>query len=62
MPEAKVVKAFNNINFRHLGELARPEHADARTSLVIAGDDDSAKAEVRNFSTLSATEQSTLVR
>ncbi|AEX43350.1 hypothetical protein CDHC01_0284 [Corynebacterium diphtheriae HC01] len=42
MPEAKVVKAFNNINFRHLGELARLEHADARTSLVIAGDDDSA--------------------
>ncbi|CAB0488839.1 hypothetical protein ACQXZZ_09715 [Corynebacterium diphtheriae] len=40
MPE--VVKAFNNINFRHLGELARPEHADARASLVIAGDDDSA--------------------
>ncbi|CAB0774268.1 NADP oxidoreductase [Corynebacterium diphtheriae] len=43
------MKAFNNINFRHLGELARPEHADARTSLVIAGDDDSAKAEVREF-------------
>ncbi|CAB0785820.1 hypothetical protein FRC0261_00201 [Corynebacterium diphtheriae] len=42
MPEAKVVKAFNNINFRHLGELARLEHADARASLVIAGDDDSA--------------------
>ncbi len=42
VPEAKVVKAFNNINFRHLGELARLEHADARTSLVIAGDDDSA--------------------
>lgn len=38
----EVVKAFNNINFRHLGELARPEHADARASLVIAGDDDSA--------------------
>ncbi|MBG9327671.1 NAD(P)-binding domain-containing protein [Corynebacterium belfantii] len=49
VPEAKVVKAFNNINFRHLGELARPEHADARTSLVIAGGDDSAKAEVREF-------------
>ncbi|CAB0831688.1 hypothetical protein FRC0337_00233 [Corynebacterium diphtheriae] len=42
VPEAKVVKAFSNINFSHLGELARPEHADARTSLVIAGDDDSA--------------------
>lgn len=49
VPEAKVVKAFNNINFRHLGELARPEDAQERTSLVIAGDDETAKATVREF-------------
>ncbi|MCX2163657.1 NADPH-dependent F420 reductase [Corynebacterium auriscanis] len=49
VPEAKVVKTFNNINFRHLGELARPADANERTSLVIAGDDESAKDEVRRF-------------
>ena len=48
-PEARVVKAFNNINFRHLGELARPAEKGDRTSLLIAGDDDAAKAEVRDF-------------
>lgn len=49
VPEAKVVKTFNNINFRHLGELARPADANERTSLVIAGNDESAKDEVRRF-------------
>ncbi|AWT27125.1 hypothetical protein Csp1_23750 [Corynebacterium provencense] len=48
-PEAHVVKAFNNINFAHLGELARPHGAADRTSLIIAGDDDDAKAEVSRF-------------
>ena len=49
VPEAHVVKAFNNINFRHLGELARPSDAAERTSLVIAGDDAAAKEQIREF-------------
>ena len=40
------MKAFNNINFAHLGLLARPADSPERTSLVIAGDDEDAKAEV----------------
>ncbi|WP_327406435.1 NAD(P)-binding domain-containing protein [Streptomyces sp. NBC_01288] len=43
LPEAHVVKAFNNINYQHLRALPRPEHAPDRTSLPIAGDDPAAK-------------------
>lgn len=43
---AKVVKAFNNIYFRHLAELARPSGSDDRSALPIAGDDRQAKAAV----------------
>ncbi|GAA1892361.1 NADPH-dependent F420 reductase [Lapillicoccus jejuensis] len=46
LPQSKVVKAFNNINFAHLAELARPSGADDRSALVIAGDDADAKATV----------------
>ncbi|MFE3190057.1 NADPH-dependent F420 reductase [Nocardia sp. NPDC059240] len=44
LPRSRVVKAFNNILFRHLGELARPAGAPDRTALPIAGDDAEAKA------------------
>ncbi|MEV0039558.1 NAD(P)-binding domain-containing protein [Streptomyces sp. NPDC050804] len=44
LPESKVVKAFNNIFFKHLASLARPTGAPDRTALPIAGDDPEAKA------------------
>jgi predicted dinucleotide-binding enzyme len=49
VPTAHVVKAFNNIHFRHLLTLARPAGADDRSALAIAGDDESAKAAVTTF-------------
>jgi predicted dinucleotide-binding enzyme len=49
LPESHVVKAFNNINFRHLGLLARPAGSPERTPLVIAGDDAAAKEQVSRF-------------
>jgi 8-hydroxy-5-deazaflavin:NADPH oxidoreductase len=44
-----VVKAFNNIFFRHLQFLARPAGAADRTFLPIAGDDPAAKQAVTAF-------------
>jgi predicted dinucleotide-binding enzyme len=44
-----VVKAFNNIYFRHLASLARPAGAADRSYLPIAGDDAQAKAAVTAF-------------
>ncbi|NBM20320.1 NAD(P)-binding domain-containing protein [Streptomyces sp. GC420] len=41
---AHVVKAFNNIFFRHLHDLARPSGAPDRSALPVAGDDPAAKA------------------
>lgn len=41
---AFVVKAFNNIFYKHLADLGRPAGAEDRTSLPIAGDDAGAKA------------------
>ncbi|MEU5905594.1 NADPH-dependent F420 reductase [Micromonospora sp. NPDC047527] len=49
LPEARVVKVFNNIFFKHLGSLARPAGAADRSALAIAGDDAAAKAEVTAF-------------
>ncbi|WP_431885782.1 NADPH-dependent F420 reductase [Micromonospora wenchangensis] len=49
LPESRVVKAFNNIYFKHLLALARPAGAADRTSLPVAGDDAAAKAEVTAF-------------
>ena len=46
---AKLVKVFNNIQFRHLGSLARPAGAADRTALTIAGDDPDAKRAVTAF-------------
>jgi predicted dinucleotide-binding enzyme len=44
-----VVKAFNNIFFKHLLSLARPAGAADRTFLPIAGDDPAAKQAVTAF-------------
>ena len=44
-----VVKAFNNIYYRHLESLARPPGAADRSYLPIAGDDAAAKAAVTAF-------------
>jgi 8-hydroxy-5-deazaflavin:NADPH oxidoreductase len=49
LPQAAVVKVFNNIFFKHLLSLARPAGAADRTFLPIAGDDLDAKAAVTAF-------------
>ncbi|HEX6351348.1 NADPH-dependent F420 reductase [Actinophytocola sp.] len=46
LASSRVVKAFNNITFFNLGNLARPAGADDRSALPIAGDDTAAKAEL----------------
>jgi 8-hydroxy-5-deazaflavin:NADPH oxidoreductase len=46
---ATVVKVFNNIFFKHLGNLARPQGAGDRTALTIAGDDAEAKRTATAF-------------
>ncbi|MGC9665167.1 NADPH-dependent F420 reductase [Planosporangium sp. 12N6] len=49
LPTSRVVKAFNNIYFKHLLSLARPAGAPDRSALAIAGDDADAKATVTAF-------------
>jgi 8-hydroxy-5-deazaflavin:NADPH oxidoreductase len=49
LPDAKVVKVFNNILFTHIANLARPAGAPDRSALAIAGDDAEAKATVAAF-------------
>ena len=49
IPGAMLVKAFNNIFFKHLLSLARPAGAPDRTYLPIAGNSAPAKAEVTEF-------------
>jgi 8-hydroxy-5-deazaflavin:NADPH oxidoreductase len=54
LPDAHVVKVFNNITFTHLGSLARPRsardhRAENRSALPIAGDSAAAKAAVTAF-------------
>ena len=46
---SRVVKAFNNIAYVHLGQLARPAGTTDRTALPIAGDDPDAKAQVASL-------------
>lgn len=46
---AKLVKVFNNINYRHLGALDRPSGAEDRSVLTVAGDDPDAKKQVTAF-------------
>lgn len=43
LPDSGVVKAFNNIYFAHLGDLARPAGTPDRSALPIAGDNADAK-------------------
>jgi predicted dinucleotide-binding enzyme len=49
LPDAHVVKGFNNIYFRHLATLARTSGDPDRSVLAIAGDDDGAKKQVSEF-------------
>ena len=49
IPDAMLVKAFNNIFFKHLLSLARPAGAADRSYLPIAGDSAPAKAAVTEF-------------
>src|SRR5579862_2185711 len=49
LPDAYVVKVFNNIFFKHLRYLARPHGAEDRSALPIAGDDQAAKQAVTAF-------------
>jgi 8-hydroxy-5-deazaflavin:NADPH oxidoreductase len=49
LPGSHVVKAFNNIFFKHLLSLARPAGASDRSFLPIAGDAAGAKATVTAF-------------
>jgi 8-hydroxy-5-deazaflavin:NADPH oxidoreductase len=49
IPDAMVVKAFNNAYFKHLLSLARPAGAPDRSYLPISGDSAPAKAAVTEF-------------
>src|ERR1019366_5490711 len=49
IPDAMLVKAFNNVFFKHLLSLARPAGAADRSYLPIAGDSAAAKAAVTEF-------------
>lgn len=49
LPASYVVKAFNNIFFKHLGALARPSGSPERSMLAIAGDGEDAKRTVTEF-------------
>ncbi|MCW2808932.1 MAG: oxidoreductase coenzyme F420-dependent [Marmoricola sp.] len=49
LPESRVVKAFNNIYFGHLGTLQRPHGDPERSVLAIAGDDAEAKQSVTDL-------------
>jgi len=49
LPDAMIVKAFNNIFFEHLLSLARPAGAGDRSYLPIVGDSAPAKAAVTEF-------------
>src|ERR1700689_5889249 len=49
LPDAQVVKVFNNIFFKHLASLARAHGAPDRSALPIAGDSAAAKAAATAF-------------
>ena len=49
LPDARVVKAFNNIFYRHLSALARPHGAPDRSALLIAADDPQARTAATEF-------------
>lgn len=52
LAEAHVVKAFNNINYKHLRALPRPVDAADRTALPIAGNDPGAKKQAAELLSL----------
>jgi len=49
LSSSRVVKAFNNIHFSHLGSLQRPSGDPERSVIAIAGDDADAKKQVTDF-------------
>ncbi|GAA3658419.1 NADPH-dependent F420 reductase [Microbacterium marinilacus] len=49
LPDARLVKGLNNIDFVRLPQLGRPAGSAERSALPIAGDDPAAKAEVTAF-------------
>jgi predicted dinucleotide-binding enzyme len=49
IPDCTVVKAFNNVNYRHLASLHRPSGSPERTALPLAGDDPGAKQQVADL-------------
>ena len=49
LPDSAVVKAFNNIFFKHLESLSRAPGSPDRTALPVAGDDADAKAAVTRY-------------
>jgi 8-hydroxy-5-deazaflavin:NADPH oxidoreductase len=49
LPGAAVVKVFNNIFWKHLRSLSRPDGGPTRSFLPIAGDDAAAKSAVTEF-------------
>lgn len=49
LPGASVVKAFNNIYYKHLRNLARPADDPIRSYLPIAGDNDQANGAAADF-------------
>jgi predicted dinucleotide-binding enzyme len=49
LPESRVVKAFNNIYFKHLQALSRSADAPDRSALLIAADDAQAKQDAAAF-------------
>lgn len=49
LPDSHVVKVFNNIHFENLLSMARPAGAPDRNTLIIAGDDATAKKTATDF-------------
>jgi predicted dinucleotide-binding enzyme len=49
LPESHVVKAFNHIRSAEIGSDARPDGAEGRRALAVAGDDEAAKQTVAAF-------------
>ncbi|TFV89531.1 NADPH-dependent F420 reductase [Blastococcus sp. CT_GayMR16] len=49
LPDSRVVKAFNNIQYGHLGSLQRPAGSSDRSAIAVAGNDDAAKRSVVEF-------------
>jgi len=46
LPDSRVVKAFNTMNYRPLAERGDPDGGDERLAIYVAGDDEDAKERV----------------